>query len=127
MEPAIITAAWETLKFAKGAFDYVLKQKIDDVQLKETINKMEDWERKLSQYELTKTAGGAMVFLYKGEPSHFICPKCASTNREIQFLQDDLNTYTGNFTCPGCNNTFRINRPQEPPRTAPKWNPFDNL
>ena len=76
-------------------------------ELRKQNAQYESWEKQKEQYTLTKTAGGALVYMYKGEPEHFTCPSCVSQH-QLQILQDNR-SMTGKFTCPGCKNEFPIN------------------
>ncbi len=75
-------------------------------ELKMKISETESWENKLTNYELTKTEGGAVVHKYIGEPEHYICTSCVS-NRSIQILQDNR-TMSGKFRCVACKAEFPI-------------------
>jgi len=83
-------------------------------ELKRELAERDDWERRLSQYELSKTEGNAVVYKFKTEPIHYACPKCIE-KKEIQILQDQNSPYTGHFTWPGCSTNFNINRAITPP------------
>jgi len=70
------------------------------------------WSERLGSYDLTKTAGGAVVFKFKGQPEHFACPSCAN-NRKLEILQDNR-TMSGKFRCAACKAEYPIN-PRENP------------
>jgi regulator of replication initiation timing len=91
----------------------------ENTQLKEKLKENEDWERKLAEYQLTETAGGAVVYQFKGELKHYICPSCLN-KKEIHILQD-TRTMGGGFNCPGCNKLFRIKQTRYPDDPAPSW------
>lgn len=74
--------------------------------LKITISEFESWESKLTDYELVKTAGNAVVYKFKSEPEHFICPNCVS-NKSIQILQGNR-TMSGKFRCISCDGEYPI-------------------
>ena len=76
-------------------------------ELKKKISEAESWENKLSNYELTKTDGGAVVYKYTDEPEHYICTSCVS-NKSIQILQDNR-TMSGKFRCVACKAEFPVN------------------
>ena len=79
----------------------------DNEALKKKITEFESWDNKLSQYELNKTTGGAVVYKFIGEPEHYICPSCVS-KKHIEILQDNR-TYSGKYRCVGCGAEFLIN------------------
>lgn len=85
--------------------------------LRAEISKHESWESTLTKYELRKTAGGAVVYAYKGEPGHYACPSCIQEKR-IQILQDKR-VMTGMFACPACKATFPVDPPSPQPPTPP--------
>ena len=86
----------------------------DNESLKKKISESESWDNKLSQYELTETSGGAVVYKFTGTPEHFICPSCIS-KKSIEILQDNR-TYTGKYRCVACKAEFPIDPSQ--PRKA---------
>ncbi|MEW8300245.1 MAG: hypothetical protein AB2665_18725 [Candidatus Thiodiazotropha sp.] len=79
--------------------------------LKQEISEFESWDNKISEYELVKTSGNAVVYKYKGEPEHYICPSCVS-KRKIEILQDNR-TMSGKFRCIGCEGEYPINPRKE--------------
>ena len=74
-----------------------LKQQIADARV---------WADKIAPYKLTKTAGGAVVYKFDGEPSHYACPSCFN-KRELHILQDNR-TFRGLYRCTGCEETFPV-------------------
>lgn len=84
------------------------KLQTENYELKEKLKTAEDWNDKVTKYELKQTAGGAVVYRFKAEPKHYICPSCLN-KREIQILQD-RRIKAGVFYCPGCGKRFPINR-----------------
>jgi len=82
--------------------------------LRKQIAESDSWDNKLDQYELIKTAGGAVVYKHIGEPEHYICPSCAA-KKSIEILQDNR-TYSGKFRCVGCKAEYPIN-PYRNPQT----------
>lgn len=86
----------------------------DNETLKSEILELELWDNKLSQYELTKTAGGAIVYKFIGTPEHFICPSCVS-KKKIEILQDNR-TFSGEYRCVSCDAEFPINPRQNIPQ-----------
>ena len=63
-----------------------------------------------------ETPGGAVVYGFDGSPKHYACPSCIN-KKELQILQDDK-TYTGEFTCPGCNKSFPVNPYDDSPESV---------
>lgn len=85
-------------------------------ELKKKLSEFELWENKISQYELAKTSGNAVVYRYKGEPEHFICPSCV-TKHVIEILQDNR-TMSGKFRCIGCKGEYPVNPSEKPTGSA---------
>lgn len=79
--------------------------------LKNTISDFSLWEDKIAQYDLVKTVGEAIVYKYKAEPEHYICPSCIS-KKSIQILQD-TKTMSGSFSCTGCGGSYPIKIEEE--------------
>jgi len=84
-----------------------LKQQIADARV---------WADKIAPYKLTKTAGGAVVYKFDGEPSHYACPSCFN-KRELHILQDNR-TFRGLYRCTGCEETFPVDVLQSGVSTA---------
>jgi hypothetical protein len=84
---------------------------IENNELKSELNSKNKWEQQLEKYELTSTDGGATVYKYKNEPTHYICPSCINKN-EIQILQD-TRSISGRYGCPGCNKEFPVSQRRE--------------
>jgi len=70
----------------------------------------ESWDKKISDYELVKTDGKAVVYKSKSEPEHYLCPSCVA-KKTIEILQDNR-TMSGKFRCVGCKGEYPVN-PQE--------------
>ena len=79
----------------------------ENKNLKQRINEQDEWNKRIENYELTKTAGGAIVYKSKEGTEHYICPSCKE-KREIHILQDNR-TQSGKFRCVNCNAEFPIN------------------
>jgi len=75
--------------------------------LKQQVSDAETWNKKLDDYTLTKTNGGAVVYKFNGEPLHYLCPSCVAKH-ELHFLQDDSSQYSGLSECPNCNTRYSI-------------------
>ncbi|WP_022951962.1 hypothetical protein [Leucothrix mucor] len=78
-----------------------------NAELMTSISQADDWEKRISQYLLAETSGGAVVYKYSGTPEHYACPSCAG-KRVIEILQDNR-TASGKFRCVGCDAQFPIN------------------
>ncbi|SRR6266704_5629371 len=92
---------------------FAVREKLSSLQeenmgLKEQLRKKENWEQTISNYTLVTAPGGAVVYHYNSQPPHYICPSCAS-KQDLQILQD-RRVVSGIFNCPGCNNTFPVNK-----------------
>jgi len=85
----------------------------ENAELAKTIAESDNWDKKLSEYSLVKTPGGAVVYKFNGEPEHYICPSCAS-RKSIEILQDNR-TYSGKYRCVHCKAEYPINPQQTPP------------
>ncbi|MBA6252067.1 hypothetical protein [Colwellia sp. MB3u-55] len=83
----------------------------DNNSLKSTIKEFNSWEDKLAEYELVKTSGEAVVYKFKADPEHFICPSCVA-NKSIQILQDNK-TMSGTFRCVSCNGSYPIKKEEK--------------
>jgi predicted RNA-binding Zn-ribbon protein involved in translation (DUF1610 family) len=82
--------------------------------LKKAASETETWESKFSQYELHKTAGGAVVYLFNAEPQHYACPSCIE-NKSIHILQDNR-TMSGKFRCVSCEAEYPIKQKERMPQ-----------
>ena len=80
--------------------------------LKTQISKAESWDTRISNYELSQTDGGAIVYKSKSKPEHFVCPSCTE-KKEIHILQDARKAM-GTFTCPGCDKLFPVKKSRVP-------------
>lgn len=87
--------------------DELSQLQTENYELKEKLNVAEDWKARLAEYELKETQGGAVVYCFKGESRHYICPNCVS-KKEVQILQHKRDSLSGNFHCPGCDKSFPI-------------------
>jgi hypothetical protein len=67
--------------------DESIKLQSENEALRKEIARHEDWKSKISQYALTKTEGGSVLYAFNGEPEHYACPACVSSKQEIQILQ----------------------------------------
>jgi predicted RNA-binding Zn-ribbon protein involved in translation (DUF1610 family) len=74
--------------------------------LKNKSEERDNWSKKLDQYQLVTTSGGAVVYQSKNEPVHFVCPSCTQS-KEIHILQD-VRVMAGNFECKNCKSTYPI-------------------
>ncbi|MFV8598549.1 hypothetical protein [Ralstonia pseudosolanacearum] len=83
----------------------------ENKRLKEQLAEAEEWRAKVLQYELVTTAGGAVVYRFKGQPEHYACPSCFGS-KQLHILQT-RRTRHGNYTCTGCKTDFPV-EPQKP-------------
>ena len=65
----------------------LFKLQEENRRLKDTISENEEWMLKKSNYELTETDGGAVVYKSLEGTPHFVCPSCLE-RKQIQILQD---------------------------------------
>jgi hypothetical protein len=72
------------------------------------------WDDKVSQYKLVKTAGGAVVYQFTGEPEHYACPSCIE-KKSLQIIQDNR-TMSGKYRCVACESEFPVNQKQKMPQ-----------
>ena len=70
----------------------------------------EDIQTQKSQYKREKTPGGAVVWIFTGQPRHYACPLCFEDS--IQILHENGET-DGYFECPKCKCYYLI-RPAIP-------------
>lgn len=107
---AKVMAALEKLGAAQDALfemrDELFTLQTEISRLKQELEANNAWKDRLASYELTKTAGGAIVFRSKGEPEHFACPSCAN-DLKIEILQDNR-TSSGKYRCTGCKAEYPI-------------------
>lgn len=97
----------QTSALEKNEMLFSMQQEL--YELKEKLRSVEQWENRLSQYELVSTVGNGVVYKFKGNPPHYVCPACVE-NKLIHILQDhDL--MSGEFVCPGCKVQFPVRRP----------------
>ena len=82
----------------------------ENEQLRQQLNAQEEWEKQKSQYQLKKTEGGAVVYVFTqtsdGTPEYYACPSCY-TQKTIQILQDKRDM-SGTFVCPSCKAPYLI-------------------
>lgn len=95
---------------------FFLREELSRIQnenaaLKGKLNEIEAWEVRFAEYQLEETEGGAVVYKYKGQPTHFACPNCVN-KKEIQILQD-RRVVAGIYDCPGCDKSFPV-KPSQP-------------
>jgi hypothetical protein len=146
VDPSMIMAAYNGLKFAKDSLTTLADGKIEresqarilealgklgsaqdalfelrdelfslqteNARLKGEIDLHNQWAQRLAQYELTQTAGGAVVYRFKSAPEHYACPSCVNLQK-LEILQD-TRTMFGLYICTGCDKRFPI-KPKEKP------------
>jgi regulator of replication initiation timing len=115
-------AVQDTLFYVRDELGHL---QTENLELREKLKAAEDWKAKLAEYELKETQGGAIVFQFKGEPRHYICPSCMN-KKEVQILQRRKDSMSGDFECPGCNKYFPIepHRDFNPPSGGDDWSAF---
>ena len=100
---------------------FALQTERDD--LRRTLDDSDKWEKRLDQYELKRTAGGAVVLESKSEPKHYVCPSCVN-KRELHILQTNR-TFSGKYRCTGCSSEYPVEPRQEanfdPPPMESPW------
>jgi len=70
----------------------------------------EDIQTQKSQYRREKTPGGAVVWIFTGQPRHYACPLCFEDSIQILHEQGETGGY---FECPKCKCYYLI-RPAVP-------------
>ena len=110
-----ITAALEKLGAAQDTL-FELREDLfrlqgENDQLRQQLASRDEWEAQKAAYRLTKTAGGAVVYISDGPPPHLACPVCLAKNT-IQILQD-RRVMSGVFDCPGCKAEYPVDPMQE--------------
>jgi predicted RNA-binding Zn-ribbon protein involved in translation (DUF1610 family) len=105
---------------------FMLRERLSELQdernsLRQQLEASEAWKGKIDKYELTTTAGGAVVYAFKSTPPHYICPSCIN-KKEIHPLQNNR-TLTGKYRCTGCSSEYPIEERQrmEPLPTQGSW------
>lgn len=121
-----ILGALEKLGMAQDALfqmrDELFTLQAENLQLKNEIERHNSWNERLASYALVKTAGGAVVYKFKGEPEHFACPSCAN-NQKLEILQDNR-TMSGKFRCTGCEAEYPVNPWENPPPIQYDYDPY---
>lgn len=93
-------------------------------ELRQQLVDFQAWQQKAEPYDLWKTAGGAVVYRFRGDPEHFICPSCFDS-KKIHILQDNRMA-SGKYRCPGCTTEFPVNPKSYPiPQARPTHGPWD--
>ena len=67
--------------------DQLFELQSKNKELQAELDNQNKWAEFFSAYELTHTAGGAVVYGFKGNPPHYACPSCMS-NKQVHILQD---------------------------------------
>ncbi len=75
-------------------------------ELRKKLSTYENWEEKISSYELTESPGGAIAYYFKDDPQHYACPSCANNKHELHILPNG--DCIGQSACPGCKTPFTI-------------------
>lgn len=77
--------------------DELFRLQAENSDLKREAEEHAAFATRAAQYELIKTAGGAVVWKYKGEPEHYACPNCLNHKR-VEILQTNR-TRLGKYRC----------------------------
>jgi hypothetical protein len=85
----------------------------ENQELKRKLAEREEWTQRVAQYELVEAVGGALVYRFKGQPPHYVCPACYE-ERKLHILQDTKG-FSGSCQCSGCGKHFRVNPARNPP------------
>ena len=92
--------------------EQLVKLQEENSRLQEEIRRREDREDSRIQYNLRQTPGGAVVYESVSQaPKHYMCPSCMN-NRQLHILQR-VNTRSGQFECPNCRVTYRVEQSQK--------------
>ncbi len=84
----------------------LLELQIDNGILQSKLEAVENWQRRISQYEMHETAAGALVFRRRSLPQHYACPRCTESSQQIQILQPMQDQWRGHYRCPGCSESY---------------------
>ena len=81
----------------------------ENANLREAVQKRENWEIQANRYKLTDFGGGTFAYAYvetddSAEPPHSICPRCFEQQKR-SILQ---NRHSNHFVCPECSTEFRL-------------------
>lgn len=82
------------------------QQQTEIEKLDNELKKKNDWEATKVNYDLEQTAGGAVVYAFRGSPKHFACSSCYSNKKVIEILQGVLDA--DYLDCPGCKMVFAV-------------------
>lgn len=109
-----------------GLREDLLNLQTENATLRQELADVQSWEARASQYQLARTAGGAVVYKFNGDPEHFACPSCFN-RQQIHILQD-CRVVSGRFRCTGCAADFLVN-PYEssPPQVHTNDNPRSRI
>ena len=84
---------------------------IENLRLKQQLEKKESFKRRLDGYSLIQTEGGDLVYKSNtDEPHHVICPTCVED--EKIFILTIADEHRGTKSCPNpkCNTLYRVNK-----------------
>lgn len=85
-------------------------------KLKRELEERENWKQRVGRYELVEAPGGAMVYRFNGQPSHYVCPRCYE-DKKLHILQDTKG-HSGAWQCPSCGKYFNVDPGRNP--SAPR-------
>jgi hypothetical protein len=86
--------------------DELLRLQDANAKLAADLAARNEWRDTIAAYDLTKTAGGAVVYRARNPPEHYACPACV-TDRKLQILQDNR-TYSGKYRCVACKAEYPV-------------------
>jgi hypothetical protein len=109
-----VTAALDLVSDATDRLQSIQADAIDlrheNAALKEKLAAADDWKSRRAEYQLVQSPGGAFVLEDVHPPTHFACPSCAESKREIHILQPG-SIYTGTSDCPSCKTQYNVQDP----------------
>jgi hypothetical protein len=94
--------------------DELFRLQDENRALKDAQREHDDWSRKAAAYVLVEAPGGAVVWKSEGPPPHYACPRCFEDRKAYQ-LQNRQIVTTGEYGCPGCGKSFRVDAPGKLP------------
>lgn len=105
-----ITQAMQSLGAAQEDM-FQLREDLDQLQderddLKQRLQAAESWCKRSGGYTLVQTEGGAVVYMFTGDPLHYACPSCFN-KQEIHPLQNNR-TISGKYRCTGCSAEYPV-------------------
>ena len=75
-------------------------------KIKRELAEREEWKQRVDRYELVNAPGEVMVYRFKGQTPHYVCPACYE-EKKLHILQDGTG-YSGTWKCSGCGKYFNV-------------------